>query len=453
MPTNDKNVSSASTARKKTVVIPIDLPGQPIQCWSGDAEKITVILRKPRDVVFDIKLCNGKIYTVRSDVSEIYDVKSKKLIHPREIVSFNDGEILHLQVGRNFKGKILLYEGVRKIGEYEISSFDSDVYSTDPKFKPAPISIVIKNDFIFKKNDSFNVMQLDETLTPPVLSKQEAESFIQVVEIDILAKDIPHEIAEFFKRGGEKEVFLSAGVVTRNWIMNQIVAQSAYVNDNFDWVKELWRDKITLKSIDHKNAGRKFYAILTGSTRARRVINAARYSTINTKVLAFSFGAKEANGLRHSNWAAAKGNFQGGGLASMLFTITLDIAEWCADYEQRDPITGKPKQDITDLFIKIGIDIGKNTVNSVVTSCLMWVVISTSSGGFISVIIIGTIVVSVLVGLAMDYFDKKYSGTEKLSKAIKSAPEKLEEKLQQDYNGYVKKIGEALFIGGYHDAF
>lgn len=358
-----------------------------------------------------------------------------------------------MQIGREFKGKISLYEEGVKISEYEIPQFYANETNEDPQFKPAPISIIIKNDLIFENKNSFNVVQLDGSFSPPKLSDQEAESFIHIVEISKNGKDMPHELADFFKKGGEKEVFTSGGVATRNWIMNQIVAQSAYASDNQDWMRELWRDKIKLKSIDHKNAGKKYYAILTGSTRARRLISASRYSTVNTKVLAFSFGAKGAEGLMHSSWSAVKGNFRRGGLASILFTITLDIAEWSADYEQRDPITGKPKQDISDLFIKIGIDIGKNTINSVITSCFMWGLLSAAGGAPIIAVIIGTVVVAVLVGLTMDYFDKRFGGTEKLAEAIKSAPKKLEAKLQRDYNGYAKAIGQALFNGGLHDGF
>lgn len=454
MATKVTNSSSTSSKEKqRTVVIPIDLPGQPIQCWFGDAEKIKIILRKPRDIIFDIKLCNGKSYSVTSDFGEMYEVRAKKLVHPKETIVFKDGETLHLQIGRGFKGKIFLYENGVKISEYDIPKFDPQEFNPDPNFKPAPIIIAIKNDLIFGNRDSFNVIQLNGNFSPPKLSEQEAESFIQIVEISESGKDIPKEVADFFKKGGEKEVFTSGGVATRNWIMNQIVAQSGYASDNQDWMKELWREKITLKSIAHKNAGTKYYAILTGSTRARRLISASRYSTSNTKVLAFSFGAKEAGGLRHSGWSAAKGNFRRAGLASMLFTITLDIAEWSADYEQRDPITGKPKQDISDLFIKIGIDISKNTINSVITSCLMWGVLTAVGGAPIIVVIIGTVVFSVLVGWTMDYFDKKYGGTEKLAEAIKTAPKKLESKFQRDYDGYEKAIGEALFKGGLHDAF
>ena len=227
--------------------------------------------------------------------------------------------------------------------------------------------------------------------------------------------------------------------MTRNWIINQVSAQCGYFSDNKTWIRELWDEKMTLRTVDH-SSGRKIYVILTGSNRNRRLITAARYGATNTKVLALSFGAGSAAGLRHSTWSAASGNFKGAGLYSMLFTISLDIAEWSADYEQRDPITGKPKQDIGELFIKIGLDIAKGTMNSMITSCLMWGVLSVIGGAPVVVVIIGTVVVSFLVGWALDAIDKKIGVSEKLTDAVKNGPGRLEEKLRSDYDGYVRSL-------------
>ncbi|SHM98431.1 hypothetical protein SAMN05192549_103469 [Duganella sacchari] len=453
MSTNIRKDSSSSHSnnlskkQSKTLVVPIDLPGQPIQCWIGDAEKIQVILRKSRDVIFDIHLFNGKSYSVRAEMSDMYDTRTKKLIHPREEIFFQDGEILHLQIGRNFKGKILLFESKKQLGAYSISQLDPIIESLDPTFKPAPISIIIKSDQFFVEKP-FSVMQLDGSITTPTYNDCEAESFLQIVEINVSEKDVPHEIADIFKKGGEKEIVTSGGVLTRNWIMNQVVAQSGYASDNVHWMKELWKDKIILKSIEHKNSGRKMYVILTGSTRVRRLLKASRYGVINTKVLAFSYGAGTANGLRHASWTAAKGNFRRGGLAALLFTITLDIAEWTEDYEQRDPVTGKPKQDISDLFTKIGIDISKNVVNSVISSSLIWMALTFLGGAPLIAIIIGTVAITVLVGWNVDFLDKKFGVTEKALKAMKESSSKLENKLKKDYEGYSSAVTQAFINGG-----
>ncbi|MYM95062.1 hypothetical protein [Duganella vulcania] len=451
MPTQSAQTKKRNNKkRSKKVTIPIDLPGQPIQCWMDDAEAVTVILRKHRDVVFDIQMELGKKYTIISDASEMYDTRTKKLIHPLEKVYFNDGEVLHLWVGRNFKGKITLYHDSVKLGEYVVSNIDVSIDSMDPAFKPAPISVIIRNNSITDNRKAFDIVQPDGSYsTPPILSNYEAEKFLQIVEIDTLKDDVPKEIADFFKHGGEQEVVVSGGVVTHNWIMNQVVSQSAYASDNKAWIRELWDEKVVLKAINHKSAGRKIYVILTGSTRIRRQITAALYSANNTKVLAFSFGAGSADGLRHGAWSTVKGNSKGAGLLSILFTVTLDIAEWSADYEQRDPITGKPKQDITDLFIKIGLDVSKNLMNSAITSVLMWAMLSIVGGAPIIIIIVGTVVTSIFVGLFVDYVDKRNKISEKAGAIIKKNVQMLDRKLPLDYKGYSPAVEQAMKYGGF----
>lgn len=439
-----KSTKFRSTAKTTKIVVPIDLPGQPIQCWIGDAEKITVLLRKHRDFILDINLFNGKTYTVWSDQSEMYDTRTKNLIHPKEKIFFKDGEILHLWVGRDFKGKIYLFEGIKQVGAYSVESLDPSMENFDPNFKPAPIIVSMKNDPIVPVENLFNVMQTDGSFTTPKTSKlQEAEKFLQIVELKWEGENVPKDIADFFVKGGEKEIIFSGGVMTRNWIMNQVSAQCGYFSDNKAWIKELWDEKMTLRTVDH-SSGRRVYVILTGANRNRRLITAARYGASNTKVLALSFGAGSAAGLRHSTWSAAGGNFKGAGLYSMLFTISLDIAEWSSDYEQRDPITGKPKQDIGDLFTKIGLDIAKNTMNSIITSCLMWGALTVIGGAPVVVVIIGTIVVSFLVNWAVDAIDRKTGASEKITQAVKNGPASLEKKLSSDYDGYVKSLIYAL---------
>lgn len=447
-----QNSQDSKPKKKSTaVVVNIDLPGQPIQCWTTDVEKLTVILRKHRDIVFDIDMSLGKTYTVRSELSEMYDTRTKKLVHPGEAVNFTDAEILHLWIGRDFKGKILLFEGVNLIGAYPVAKLDPEIANMDPVFKPAPINVIMKTERILNSRRAFEVIQPDGSYSiPPMLSVHENEKFLQVVEIDQKKSDVPREIADFFKHGGEKEIMPSGGVATHNWIMNQVAAQSGYISDNKDWMKELYKQKITLKAMDHAG-GRKMYVILTGSTSARRNLSAARYASTNTKVLAFSFGAGSAAGLRHASWGAVKGNFSGAGRLAMLFTMTLDIAEWLGDFEQRDPITGKPKQDISDLFIKLGIDVAKNLINSAITSYVAGLSLMLLAGAPIVVIIVGTMLISVAVGFGMDLLDKRYGVSEKIASALKNTPSKLENSMPKDYGGFKEAVEQAVKYGGFSE--
>lgn len=439
--------------KKKELVVKIDLPGQPIQCWTTGVEKVTVILQKHRDVIFDVELSAGKVYTVWSELSEMYDPKAKKLMRPCETVDFKDGQILHLWIARSFKGRIFLREGKNLIGAYDVKQLDPTIESLDAASKPAPINIILKSQKIFSSPPLFNVVQTDGSYsTPPAPSAHEHKYFLQVVEINATTQDMPKDIADFFKHGSEKEVIMSGGVVTRNWIMNQLVAQVGYLNDNRDWIREIYKERMTLRAIDHAN-GRKVYVILTGLTSVRQKLTAARYSATNTKVLAFSFGAGSATGLRHGSWASVKGNASGAGRLAMLFTVTIDIAEWLVDYEQRDPLTGKPKQDVADLFIKVGIDVAKNLINSVITNCIAGFILGIAGGAPIIVIIVGTMVLSLLVNAGMDYLDKRSGASAKIASKIKEAPSLLENLMQKDYGGFKKAIEQAIKYGGFDDDY
>lgn len=90
-----------------TQVTCIDLPGEPIQCVRTKP-KLRVVLRKHRDVIFDIKLGSGGSYTVESDKSYFYSERDSELVRHGKPISFQDGERLHLWVARTFTGKLIL---------------------------------------------------------------------------------------------------------------------------------------------------------------------------------------------------------------------------------------------------------------------------------------------------------------------------------------------------------
>jgi len=76
----------------------IDLPGEVAEC-SGNSSSYKIILRKHRDVIFDINQGDGKTYTVEATDSDFYNARDKKLIFVlrKGTVSFKDGERLPLR--------------------------------------------------------------------------------------------------------------------------------------------------------------------------------------------------------------------------------------------------------------------------------------------------------------------------------------------------------------------
>lgn len=127
-----------SPVKPTTQDVMIDLPGETIQCWRS-SDNIRVILRKHRDVFFDIHLKPGRTYTVESK-SDFYVPKTKKLVRKAQ---FKDGEAFHLWVGREFKGKIVLKGDGTVLGSYEPNVLDAKKYGADPKTKPEPLMVVM----------------------------------------------------------------------------------------------------------------------------------------------------------------------------------------------------------------------------------------------------------------------------------------------------------------------
>lgn len=48
----------------KTQQLCIDLPGEAVQCWRS-SDNLQILLRKHRDVIFDIRIGNGASYMSR----------------------------------------------------------------------------------------------------------------------------------------------------------------------------------------------------------------------------------------------------------------------------------------------------------------------------------------------------------------------------------------------------
>lgn len=55
----------------------IDLPGESVQCWRS-SDNLKVVLKKHRDIIFDINLGDKKTYTVESTTSNFYSARDKK---------------------------------------------------------------------------------------------------------------------------------------------------------------------------------------------------------------------------------------------------------------------------------------------------------------------------------------------------------------------------------------
>lgn len=99
-----QGIERSANAKPQTVCI--DLPGESVQCWRS-TDKVQVILKKHRDVIFELSLAQEKKYTVESTGSDFYNANKKKIVAGggKERILFADGERLHLWISRDFKGE------------------------------------------------------------------------------------------------------------------------------------------------------------------------------------------------------------------------------------------------------------------------------------------------------------------------------------------------------------
>jgi hypothetical protein len=151
----------------------IDLPGESPKSKLWPGVNNLIILRKHRDVVFDIKLGTGAAYTIttdrpQSEYGRFYDPKRNLNVTK---ATFKDGEPCHIWVGRTFEGCLILKQGEKVLGRYPIRKMDCTQGCTeDPKDKPAPVLIVLHDDKTFAK-DLLALSEVPEIAQQPVSPK------------------------------------------------------------------------------------------------------------------------------------------------------------------------------------------------------------------------------------------------------------------------------------------
>ncbi|RAD11361.1 hypothetical protein DN523_07995 [Burkholderia multivorans] len=451
----------------------IDLPGEPVSCWAET--DVTVLLRKHRDVIFDLHISKGASYTVEAPEDWIYDVAQRKRVKQGR---FSDGQRYHIWIGRAFKGELVLKRDGKAFQRYSMLQLGLADGSSDPRVKPEPIIIAMNVNVPTSRppfaatqanplSSSFGSssggsvvrsLQMSELSNPlsigqvgtfplPINLSQDADvrstQYAHITEVNLAS--VPREIIDTLSAGGAEETAIDPNkIATRNWLTAQLAGVAAFLNDNKKWADELWAQKFRLVKVVHKNAGEKWYVVFSGNQKLRQLMSAARYGVQHEKVLTIAGGAGNAASRTAAAKEAFKGAFKKAGLIALVFTIALDTAEWLRDYEKIDH-DGKRGKHVSDLLGKISIDLAKAGLNAVVTSIVVGFIVGFFGTVGLPVwgIVVGTIIVACAVGYGLDYLDKKIHATEMftagfewLGESIKSAATYLEKRMPKDYEGY-----------------
>ncbi len=312
-----------------------------MQCWRS-SDNIKVILRKHRDVIFDLKLGKGKTYTVEATASDFYNARDKKLVvaKRKELVTFKDGERTHLWVTRGFKGALLLKSDGQLIMRLEPNELDRHQYNADPKTKPAPIIIRLGHD---SRPAPAVASKTARAAAPPTPIPHAAAAPVDdgcsvVCVVEGKVKGMPAAISAHFAKGGGKSGFADIDpneVATRNWIWGQIAGTAAYTKDNWDWLRA---------SIDTKgHAGFKLVRARVHLVRGKVRFYFSGFSKFNTVFGSGGFGPGNERimnifagvGKTASSFGAVAkgvaGSFKGNALVSFIFGSATAIAEWKSD--------------------------------------------------------------------------------------------------------------------------
>jgi hypothetical protein len=448
----------------------IDLPGESVQCWlGGGTDKLRVILRKHRDVIFDLNLGNGKSYSVESTESDFYNVCDKKLMFAARhaSVAFRDGERLHLWISRGFRGSLVLKCDNIVLARVSPNEWDSHRTSENPKEKPAPIIISLgEHKFASKQSQASHanhttLLALPQKTIPqarvtpeaiphPAAATKLEENCAVICVVDGRVEGMPEHLVQYFKRGGDGSGFSDIDpnhVATRNWILGQLSGALAYGKDNWNWLKASIDGKTSegfklVKAKIHYVRGKiRFY--FSGYSNSNFVFGRGGYGPGHERIMTIFSGAGET---KSTFMAAAKGvgaSFKGCALISFIFGSATAIAEWKDD----------AKKDGYDLAAALMITLIKAILVTVLTSAIVAIIVMGVmmwSGVAIPVLLVGVgaLVISFGVNYLAEGGDKsigaavtgKANNTDGTASVIAPWLRNVGEKISENWSYLVSKM-------------
>jgi hypothetical protein len=421
MATDTKTAESNLTVQEHC----INLPGETVQCWiGGGTDKLKVILRKHRDVVFDIHLGNEKTYTLETTESDFYSVRDKKLLLAAQQgkVTFKDGERMHVWVSRGFRGALVLKSGDQVIYKVEPKNWDAHPYGDDPTEKPAPIIVAIGSNTAPSQFPS-KLQPRDEptqSATPrPVIAasvdSSPAHGFMcpVVCVIDGKVEGMPTDIVEHFKKGGDHSAFSDVDpnhVATRNWIWGQAAGAGAYIKDNWEWLRASLDGKTSkgfqlVKAQVHYVRGKvRFY--FSGYSNSNTIFGRGGFGPAHDRIMTIFSGVGKTKSTFGASVKSIAGAFEKSALVSFIFGAATAISEWKDDVH-------KDGYDLAAALITTTIKaILAGALVTLAVAAIVWLVMIIFGAG-IPVIVVGALIIGVgfLVNYVVEAADKAIGRT------------------------------------------
>jgi hypothetical protein len=410
---------SKKTSQESFQQVCIDLPGESVQCWRS-SDNIKVVLKKHRDVIFNLNLGKGKLFTVHATESDFYNARDKKLILAirKEKVSFLDGEKMHFWLTRGFKGSLILKEGDKVLLKITPSEWDQNKYDDNPKTKPLPIIVSlgssqtslpakIKPSLPASKSNKQAIYSAP-SLPRPVTAQTECPL---VCIFDGSAKGIPESILKLldFKSGGGNSGLVDIDtneVMTRNWLWGQTAGTAAYAVDNWEWLKACIEKKpgkefkVVKAKISYIKGKVRFY--FSGYTKANNVFRQGGFGPGNSKIINIFAGVGKTESTFLATAKGIGGSFKGFAGISLVFGSATTYLEWKDDV----------KKDNYDLASSLIMSIVKTILVAAIVVAIVALVVAIvmlGIGAAMPVIAIGALSIgaSFVVNYAIEAADKK----------------------------------------------
>lgn len=432
----------------------IDLPGETVKCWRS-SDNIKVVLRKHRDVIFDLNLGKNKTYTVHATASDFYNARDKKLVQAtrRDAVKFRDGERMHLWITRSFEGSLVLKCDGETLMTLTPNEVDKHQYDDSPTTKPSPIIIVLGTAHPTKPAPTTPLtrkpMQVGES-TPSPSAAPIDEDFPVVCVVDGDVKGMPVALAEHIKRGGGKPVLADLDpfdVATRNWIWGQVAGVAAYAADNWDWIRASLDSKTSrgfrlVSAKIHMVRGRvRFY--FSGYSKLNFMFGPGGFGPAHERIVSIFAGFGSTDSTFRAVTKGVVGTFAKCSLVSLVFSGATAYAEWTDDVQ-------KDRYDLAAaLFMTVLKAIVAAALTVLIVAIIVMVVLG-AAGASMPVIVVGALTVGGSLGFnyLLDAADKSYgprfsdeeSNANGLAAAIAPLLRKAGEEIQESWAHLMKKF-------------
>lgn len=438
----------------------IDLPGDTVQCWRS-SDHIKIILRKHRDVIFAVNLGAGKIYTIESDESPFYNTREKKIVNPKskDVLSFKDGERLHLWITRDFKGAITLKSNGKLLMRVEPNKVDRTAYDNDPKTKAAPIIINLGGS-ISKMSSIPGVTPvspaglektgLQKYMTTSTAASAAVDECSVICVVDGTLKDAPKVVLDHFKTGGGESGLVDIDpndVATRNWLYGQLAGTAAYVADNWSWLRASLDARTSkgfqLVKVKVVGSAKKLRFYFSGYSKYNNIFGPGGFGPRNERIMNILAGAGRTSSTFSATLKGVIGTFKGNALVSLIFGSATAIVEWKADAQK----------DGYDLASALLMSIIKAVVVAALTVLVVAafvMLIFAAGAAAVPVIVVGAVTVAAgfVINYAVEAGDKALgrlaTGNEKngdgLSSALTPYLRKAATEIEETWDYLMKKF-------------